>query len=147
MLNLDIAVSSFWQLARHWKSGESAKLELECEGGNLNIQLSARLGHPDSVLSPAPSPASTQSSCKGKSHPSYVVKSVDKKKLSMKLKKLTLWKKTCLTNLKKVLILLQKRLSQYLKNSWSKSLLKSKQNSLCNLNVNIVTTESAVKLS
>ena len=67
MLNLDIAVSSFWQLARHWKSGESAKLELECEGGNLNIQLSARLGHPDSVHFPTPSPASTQSSCKRKS--------------------------------------------------------------------------------
>ena len=67
MLNLDIAVSSFWQLARHWKSGESAKLELECEGGNLNIQLSARLGHTDSVHFPAPSPALTQSSCKRKS--------------------------------------------------------------------------------
>ena len=84
---------------------------------------------------------------KGSLHPSYVVKSVDEKKLSMKLKKLILWKKTCLTNLIKVLILLPKRLSQYLKNNWSLSLLKIQQKSLCNLSVNIVYTESAVKLS
>ena len=67
MLNLDIAVSSFWQLARHWKSGETAKLELECEGGNLNLQLSTRLGHPDNVQFPAPNPAPAQTSCKNKS--------------------------------------------------------------------------------
>ena len=67
MLNLDIAVSSFWQLARHWKSGETAKLELECEGGNLNLQLSTRLGHPDNVHFPAPNPAPAQTSCKNKS--------------------------------------------------------------------------------
>ena len=57
MLNLDVAVASFWQLARHWKSGDSSKLELVCEGGNLHIQLSATLGHPDHVHFPAPSPA------------------------------------------------------------------------------------------
>ena len=36
MSNLDVAVSSFWQLARHWKSGDKAKLELACEGGSLH---------------------------------------------------------------------------------------------------------------
>ena len=58
MLNLEVAVSSFWQLARHWKSGEKAKLELACEGGNLHLQLSAMLGHPDHIHFPAPSPCS-----------------------------------------------------------------------------------------
>ena len=67
MLNLDIAVSSFWQLARHWKSGEKAKLELACEGGNLHLQLSAMLGHPDHVHFPTPSPVPPPSSCKRKS--------------------------------------------------------------------------------
>ena len=67
MLNIDIAVSSFWQLARHWKSGQAAKLELECEGGNLNLQLSARLGPPDNVHFPAPHSVPAQSSCKRKS--------------------------------------------------------------------------------
>ena len=55
MLNVEVAVSSFWQLARHWKSGDKAKLELACEGGNLHLQLSASLGHPDHVHFPAPS--------------------------------------------------------------------------------------------
>ena len=47
MSNLDVAVSSFWQLARHWKQGDKAKLELSCEDGSLHMQLSALLGHPD----------------------------------------------------------------------------------------------------
>ena len=47
MLNLEVALSSFWQLARNWRQGEEAKLELSCEDGNLQIQLSASLGHPD----------------------------------------------------------------------------------------------------
>ena len=71
MVNLEVAVSSFWQLARHWKSGEKAKLELACEGGNLHLQLSAVLGHPDHIHFPAPSPAPSCSplpaSCKRKS--------------------------------------------------------------------------------
>ena len=62
MSNLDIAVSSFWQLARHWKSGQKAKLELACEDGSLHLQLSTMLGHPDHASFP-PSP----SSCKRKS--------------------------------------------------------------------------------
>ena len=45
--NLDVAVSSFWQLARHWNQGDKAKLELSCEGGTLQMQLSAVLGHPE----------------------------------------------------------------------------------------------------
>ena len=58
MSNLDVAVASFWQLARHWKKGDKAKLELSCEGENLHIQLSAVLGHPDQPHFPYP-PAST----------------------------------------------------------------------------------------
>ena len=54
MLNLDVAVASFWQLASHWKSGHTSKLELACEGGNIQIQLSATLGLPDHVHFPAP---------------------------------------------------------------------------------------------
>ena len=47
MTNLELALGSFWQLARHWKMGDSAKLELSCEGGNLQMNFSAKLGHPD----------------------------------------------------------------------------------------------------
>ena len=47
MSNLDVAVGSFWQLARHWKNGDKAKLELSCEDGSLQMQLSAVLGLPD----------------------------------------------------------------------------------------------------
>ena len=56
MSNLDVAVSSFWQLARHWKNGEKAKLELACEGGSLQMQLYAVLGHPDHPHFPHPPP-------------------------------------------------------------------------------------------
>ena len=56
MSNLDVAVSSFWQLARHWKQGEKAKLEPACEGGSLHMQLSAVLGHPDHPHFPHPPP-------------------------------------------------------------------------------------------
>ena len=48
-------MSSSWQLARHCKSGDKAKLEFACEGGNFYLQLSASLGHPDNVHFPAPS--------------------------------------------------------------------------------------------
>ena len=56
MSNLDVVVSSFWQLARHWKNGEKAKLELACEGGSLHMQLSDVLGHPDHPHFPHPPP-------------------------------------------------------------------------------------------
>ena len=56
MSNLDVAVSSFWQLARHWKQGDKAKLELTCEVGSLHMQLSAALGHPDHPHFPYPPP-------------------------------------------------------------------------------------------
>ena len=56
MSNLDVAVSSFWQLARHWKQGDKAKLELTCEDGSLHMQLSAVLGHPDHPNFPHPPP-------------------------------------------------------------------------------------------
>ena len=54
MKNLDVAVSSFWQLARHWNQGDKAKLELSCEDGSLHMQLSAVLGHPDKLHFPQP---------------------------------------------------------------------------------------------
>ena len=54
MSNLDVAVSSFWQLARHWKSGGKAKLELACEDGSLQMHLSAVLGHPHQPQFPHP---------------------------------------------------------------------------------------------
>ena len=54
--NLDVAVSSFWQLARHWNQGTKAKLELSCEDGSLHMQLSAVLGHPDQPHFPHPPP-------------------------------------------------------------------------------------------
>ena len=67
MSNLDVAVSSFWQLARHWKSGQKAKLELACEDGNLLLQLSASLGHPDLANFPNPPCPPPPSSCNKKS--------------------------------------------------------------------------------
>ena len=54
--NLDVAVSDFRQLARHWNQGAKAKLELSCEDGSLHIQLSAVLGHPDLPHFPHPPP-------------------------------------------------------------------------------------------
>ena len=56
MLNLDVAVASFWQLARHWKQGEKAKVKLFCGDGSLHMQLSAVLGHPDQPHFPHSSP-------------------------------------------------------------------------------------------
>ena len=56
MSNLDVAVATFWQLARHWKNGDKAKLELSCEGESLHIQLSARLGPPEQQHFPDPPP-------------------------------------------------------------------------------------------
>ena len=56
MSNLDVAVSSFWQLARHWKQGNKARLELSCDDRTLRMQLSAVLGHPDQPHFPQPPP-------------------------------------------------------------------------------------------
>ena len=57
MSNLDVAVATFWQLARHWKNGDKAKLELlSCEGESLYMQLSARLGPPEQQHFPNPPP-------------------------------------------------------------------------------------------
>ena len=44
---LDVALASFWQLARHWQYGEAAKLEMSSDAGSLSIQLNAKLRHPD----------------------------------------------------------------------------------------------------
>ena len=69
MSNLDVAVTSFWQLGRHWKQGDKAKLELSCEDGTLHIQLSALLGHPDKPHFPETPkvPQAHHHSCKRKS--------------------------------------------------------------------------------
>ena len=58
MLNIDVAVNSFWQFARCWKNCEKAKLELSCENGYLGMNLSARLGHPDILHFHPPPPLS-----------------------------------------------------------------------------------------
>ena len=57
MTNLDVAFASFWQLARHWNQGDKAKLELSCEDGSLQMQLSVVLGHPKKLHFPHPSPS------------------------------------------------------------------------------------------
>ena len=71
MSNLDVALAGFWQIARHWKNGDKAKIELSCEAGSLYMQLSAMLGHPDQPHFPHPPshppPPPPTSSCKRKS--------------------------------------------------------------------------------
>ena len=75
MTNLELALGSFWQLARHWKMGDTAKLELTCEGENLQMNFSAKLGNPDlqhfqhempPPSSTSPSVTSPSLSCKRK---------------------------------------------------------------------------------
>ena len=58
-----MALSSFWQLARHWQQGEAAKLDMSCEAGSLNIQQNAKLGHPDLLHfhNPSAHPCKTKS--------------------------------------------------------------------------------------
>ena len=68
MSNLDVAVGSFWQLARHWKNGDKAKLELSCEDGSLHMQLSAVLGLPDQPHFSHPPPHAPPPPPKKKSH-------------------------------------------------------------------------------
>ena len=92
MLNLDVALSSFWQLARHWKNGQKAKLELNSEDANLYIQLSATLGKPDHVHFPAPFLLS-QHPEKGSHPPNYADKRLGGKKPLPKLTKLFLQQK------------------------------------------------------
>ena len=67
MLNLEVALSSLWQLARHWRQGEEAELELSWEDVNILIQLSASLGHPDKQHFPDPLPSSKSKEPKKKS--------------------------------------------------------------------------------
>ena len=65
MSNLDAALAWFWQIARHWKNGYTAKIELSCEAGRLHMQLSAILDHPDQPHFPHnPPPPPTLSSKK-----------------------------------------------------------------------------------
>ena len=40
MSNLDVALASFWQLARHWQQGEDTKLQMSCEAGTPDILIS-----------------------------------------------------------------------------------------------------------
>ena len=34
-----MALSSFWQLVRHWQGGKAAKPKMSCEPGSLNIEV------------------------------------------------------------------------------------------------------------
>ena len=47
MFSLHMTLASFLQLARHWQQGEVTKLEMSYEARSLNIQLNAKLRHPD----------------------------------------------------------------------------------------------------
>ena len=67
MSNLDVALAGFWQIARHWKNGDTAKIELSCEAGRLHMQLSAELDHPDLPHFPHYPPPPPTSSSKKKS--------------------------------------------------------------------------------
>ena len=92
MSNLDVALAGFWQIARHWKNGDKAKIELFCEAGSLYMQLSAMLGHPDQPYFPHPPshppPLPPSSSYKKNHCPSSVAKIVAKRRQLLKLKKL-----------------------------------------------------------
>ena len=57
MLNIDVALNSFWQFARHWKNCDTSKLELSCEAGSLQMTMSSKLGHPDKLHFPPPPPS------------------------------------------------------------------------------------------
>ena len=75
MSNLDVTLAGFWQLARHWKQGHKAKLELACENGNLHMNLSAYLGHPDLPHFPKPPPPNPSTNLpppEKRKSPSYV---------------------------------------------------------------------------
>ena len=54
MLNIDVALNSFWQFAIHWKNCETLKIELSCEGGSLQMTMNSKLDHPDKLHFPAP---------------------------------------------------------------------------------------------
>ena len=54
MLNIEVAQDSFWQFARFWKNGEDAKLEMSCKNGLLELNISAKIGHPDHLHFPPP---------------------------------------------------------------------------------------------
>ena len=56
MLNIDVAVNTFWQFARCWKTCENAKLDLSCQNGFLELNFSTNLGHPDLTHFPPPAP-------------------------------------------------------------------------------------------
>ena len=47
IINLGVALSSFWQLARYLKMGEKAMLMLPCEARSIYKLLSVVLGHLD----------------------------------------------------------------------------------------------------
>ena len=57
MSNLDVALAGFWQIARHWKNGDKAKIDLSCEARSLHMQMLAMLGNPDQPHFPHPAPA------------------------------------------------------------------------------------------
>ena len=54
-----LSLTSFCQLACHWKQGSKTKLEWPSEDGNLHQHLFATHGPPDQPHFPDPSHAST----------------------------------------------------------------------------------------
>ena len=91
MSNLDVVLAGFWQIARHWKNGDKAKIELSCEAGKLHMQLSAVLDHLDQPhFSHRPPPPPTSSSKKKSPQRSFAAKSITGRRQLLELKKLFL---------------------------------------------------------
>ena len=56
MLNIDVAVIRLLQLARFWRNRETANFEMSCENSTIEMNISAKLGHPDHLHFPPPIP-------------------------------------------------------------------------------------------
>ena len=56
MLNIDVAVIRLLQLARFWRNRETANFEMSCENSRIEMNISAKLGHPDHLHFPPPLP-------------------------------------------------------------------------------------------
>ena len=89
MSNLYVTLAGFWQLARHWKQGNKAKLELSCENGSMEMHLSAVLGHPDHLhfpppFNPPPPPPPPSSTPIKRKSPSYLRRQERRRKAAEK---------------------------------------------------------------
>ena len=89
MSNLDVTIAGFWQLARHWKQGNKAKLEKSCEKGSMELHLSAVLGHPNHLhfpppFNPPPPPPPPSSTPIKRKSPSYLRRQERRRKVAEK---------------------------------------------------------------